>query len=208
MRHKLKEYQKKEDDAKIAKELKDKMLLEEAKKKSEAAERKKEDDELKKKAIEEYRQKEAKKKREEEEAEEAFQERMRKTLSQNGVPDYQISKIIKREEKAKKVNTTTAIAELSRPTYIRVRRKHLEPETLNVYKLPWSYDEEDEDFIIIKQWVPESLQETLFEHTRKIRERRQITYTTTELRKDRDQLLLIKKKDVKKKSPARNWFWT
>ena len=30
---------------------------------------------------------------------------------------------------------------LSRPTYIKVHRKHIEPETLNFYKLPWEGDD-------------------------------------------------------------------
>ena len=29
---------------------------------------------------------------------------------------------------------------LSRPTYVKIHRKHLDPETLNIYHLPWEWD--------------------------------------------------------------------
>jgi hypothetical protein len=30
--------------------------------------------------------------------------------------------------------------DLSRPTYIKVRRRYLHPDTLDCYQLPWEYD--------------------------------------------------------------------
>ena len=40
-----------------------------------------------------------------------------------------------KEEKPKK------LMDLTRPTYIKVHRKHLSPATLDAYNLPWEWDE-------------------------------------------------------------------
>ncbi|KAL8791930.1 MAG: hypothetical protein Q9195_005506 [Heterodermia aff. obscurata] len=58
----------------------------------------------------------------------------------------------------------------NRPTYIRVHRKYMCPETLDTYELPWEWDCRDSDYLIIKRWIPENDQDILFEHTRKLRE--------------------------------------
>jgi hypothetical protein len=60
----------------------------------------------------------------------------------------------------------------------------------------------DGSFILIKQWIPEHQQDILFEHTRKLREVKQITYTTQEIKKERDQLLLVRKKEPRKRSTS------
>lgn len=66
----------------------------------------------------------------------------------------------------------------------------------------------DVEYIIIKQWVPEHQQEVLFEHTKTIREGRLLTNATKEIKKERDKLLLVKKKEHRKSSPARSWMFT
>ncbi|OJI83017.1 hypothetical protein ASPTUDRAFT_44346 [Aspergillus tubingensis CBS 134.48] len=60
-----------------------------------------------------------------------------------------------------------------RDTWIKVHRKYLLPHTLMAYNLPWDWDENDDDYIIIKQWIAEDMQEELFAHTRRIRESRE-----------------------------------
>ncbi len=67
----------------------------------------------------------------------------------------------------------------------------------------------DSNYIIIKRWIPEHDQTILFEHTRKHRERKQLTDTTLELKKERDNLLLVRKKSPgRKRSPSRSWMFT
>ena len=222
----LMELERKEEEEKREKQLKEKMLLEQAKKEREEREREEEEKELKKKAVEEWqkeeREKKEKEKKEKEEADKEFEERTRQMLWRNGYSESQIERIMKKdkekdkdkEKKGKSVeliegsSNETRIIALNRPTYIRVRRKHLDPETLDRYQLPWEWDEEDDDYIIIKKWVNERDQEILFEHTRNLREQKQLTYTTLELRKERDQMLLVRKKHDRKKSPAKSWFQT
>ena len=74
---------------------------------------------------------------------------------------------------------------LSRPTYIKVHQKHLSPETLDAYQLPWERDnvssfclsvdalidhyQNDPNYLIIKRWIPEKDQDILFEHTKALR---------------------------------------
>jgi hypothetical protein len=68
----------------------------------------------------------------------------------------------------------------------------------------------DPSFIIIKRWIPEDDQEILFEHTRKLRDRRRLTITTTEVTKERGRLKLVREKSpARKRSPARvSYFLT
>jgi hypothetical protein len=92
----------------------------------------------------------------------------------------------------------------------QVHRKHLLPETLDTYRLPWSWDDVDGNYLIIKTWISEDLQEELFQHTRRIREGKVLTQTSstlTELRvndRNKDKMYL-----VRKKSPSRrSWIFT
>ena len=67
----------------------------------------------------------------------------------------------------------------------------------------------DLNYIIIKRWIPERDQDILFEHTKKLRERKLLTDTTVELKKERDQLMLVRKKSPtrpRSKSRPRSWL--
>ncbi|CAI7623092.1 unnamed protein product [Penicillium glandicola] len=55
-------------------------------------------------------------------------------------------------------------------TWIKVHRKHVLVQTLQAFNLPWDWDKDDGNYIIIKQWVSEDQQEELFAHTHNIRE--------------------------------------
>ncbi|KAL8649052.1 MAG: hypothetical protein Q9226_005740 [Calogaya cf. arnoldii] len=69
------------------------------------------------------------------------------------------------------INSTKEL-ELVRPTYIRSHVKHLSPDTLDAYDLPWQWDQGDSDYLIIRTWLNESDQDILFEHTRNLRNSR------------------------------------
>lgn len=140
---KLEELERKEKEEEARQRFEEEMILKEAKK----AKKKKEEDELKKKAIEEYNikmlEEKAKKDKEKKEADEDYQKRVKKDLAKFGYEEEDIAKILKGEKdkehgghgKQKK------IMDLSRPTYIKVHRKHLSPDTLDEYELPWEWDE-------------------------------------------------------------------
>lgn len=69
----------------------------------------------------------------------------------------------------------------------------------------------DTNYIIIKQWIPEGDQVVLFEHTKKLRERKMITDSTMELRREKDNLLLVRKKSPgrsRSRSKSRSWMLT
>ncbi|EYE95800.1 uncharacterized protein EURHEDRAFT_411523 [Aspergillus ruber CBS 135680] len=57
-------------------------------------------------------------------------------------------------------------------TWVTIHREHLLPETLDAYQLPWEWDEEDPNYIIIKHWFSRDVQEELFAHTRRLRKQR------------------------------------
>ncbi|OQE26939.1 hypothetical protein PENFLA_c006G08751 [Penicillium flavigenum] len=84
------------------------------------------------------------------------QERMKQKEKEN---EHILKK--KREEKGE--------TEKEKTTWIKVHRKHLKPDTLIAYNLPWDWDKHNK-YIIIKQYITEELQKELFAHTRRIRE--------------------------------------
>lgn len=58
--------------------------------------------------------------------------------------------------------------DLARPTYIRVQTRHLLPETLEHYHLPWEYDQNDDKYLLVKQYIDHDFQNELFQHTKTI----------------------------------------
>ena len=109
--------------------------------------RKKEAEEvaLRKLVFEEYTLKklqEELKKEEKEEADKAFKERVWTTFAAAGYDESSIEKILEKEGKGQgQGQGQKKITDLTRPTYIKVHRKHLSPETLDTYDLPWEWYE-------------------------------------------------------------------
>ena len=72
-----------------------------------------------------------------------------------------------------------------------------------------NYYQRDSNYIVIKQWIPEGDQIILFEHTKKLKERKMITDSTVELRREKDNLLLVRKKSParsRSRSKSRSWI--
>lgn len=80
-----------------------------------------------------------KKKQQQEDEDKAFNERMRSTLIKAGYSEESIEKTLK--GKQEKGDKGKKIMDLTRPTYIKVHRKHLSPDTLDLYDLPWEWDD-------------------------------------------------------------------
>ena len=80
------------------------------------------------------------KRNENEEEEKAFQNRMKATLLKAGYSDASIEKTLLGELHSKDDTGPEDIHAL-RPTYIKVHRKHLSPDTLDIYDLPWEWDD-------------------------------------------------------------------
>ena len=132
----LQELELREQEDAARQKFEEEKIIEEARKEKEA----KEIEALKKLTIEEHNAKvleeEMKKKKKKEEDDKAFQERMRETLTKAGYSEDSIEKTLKgKADKGKK------IMDLTRPTYIKVHRKHLSPDTLDIYDLPWEWDD-------------------------------------------------------------------
>ena len=62
----------------------------------------------------------------------------RRVLLANGYSDPEIEKII--QVMGHELTTTAPTSASIRPTYAKVSVKHIDPETLNEYRLPWEYD--------------------------------------------------------------------
>ncbi|MCJ1382164.1 hypothetical protein MMC17_005276 [Xylographa soralifera] len=171
-----------------------------------------------------------KKKKAEEAADKEYKERMWKTLLANGYSDHEIEEILRKgdgkhhehvhEHHSNEIiqvghgghghgpeivhvhDHAMTVVPLKKQMWTGVNKKHVDIETLDFYQYEWHWDDKNPDLIIIRQWVPEHEQEMLFEHTRKRRETR-LLITRTELKKEHNQLLLVRKKEhVRKKSPA------
>ena len=138
----LDELEEKEKDEAARQKFEEQRIIDEAKRAKEA----KELDALKHQAIEEHNAKlleeKMKEKQKKEDEDKAFNERMRTTLIKAGFPEDSIEKTLK--GKKEKAGTSTKILDLTRPTYIKVHRKHLSPDTLDLYDLPWEWDEVSE----------------------------------------------------------------
>lgn len=137
---KLADFERREEEEALRQKIEEEKNLEEARK----AKQKKEEKALKKLAVEEYNAKkledELKAKKKKEEEDQAFRERVRTTFGAAGYSEESIEKILQKGEKGSKHEGQKQIMDLRRPTYIKVQRKHLSPETLDVYELPWEWD--------------------------------------------------------------------
>ena len=161
---KLEELEKKEEQEALRARYEEERLVEEAKKakkkKEEAefkkkaveeyeiekAERKRKEAEAKQKAIEEYErqmaEEKARKEKEKKEADEEFERRVKKTFTEVGYDEESINKVLKKAEEGGKLHKKDKdkILSLRRPTFVKVHRKHISPETLDAFDLPWSWD--------------------------------------------------------------------
>ncbi|KAJ5517629.1 hypothetical protein N7453_000051 [Penicillium expansum] len=101
-------------------------------------------------------------------------------LSSMGYSEEEIELIMKKKKKEKKAKKEKKEKkkEETNPTWIRVHHKHLLPETLIAYNLPWDWDEHNHNYIVIKKLITEDFQEDLFSHTRRIREEKVVTQTS------------------------------
>ncbi|KAL8809301.1 MAG: hypothetical protein Q9200_003535 [Gallowayella weberi] len=89
---------------------------------------------------------------------------------------------------------TTESMDLHRPTYVKTHKQFMSPETLDAYGLPWEWDSNDSNYILIKRWINKDDQDELFEHTRRLRSSRTLTNPVVELKKESGILKLPRRK--------------
>ncbi|KAI4277132.1 MAG: hypothetical protein LQ337_002005 [Flavoplaca oasis] len=236
---KLEELERKEEEEAARERHKQEMLIAEAKK----AAKKKEEEEFRKRVIEEAErekyEKELKEKKKKEEEDKMFKARLKDMYLAQGYSEESIENMIKDAEKKRKgshgrhspqsphalvgghdgamvhIQKEMNVVNLSRPTYLKVHRNHLSPDTLDAYDLPWEWDESDSNYIIIKRWISENDQDKLFDHTKKLREQRQqqklLMSAPVELKKDPNgKLKLVREKSPagRSRSRSRSWMFT
>ncbi|KAL9042155.1 MAG: hypothetical protein Q9180_000803 [Flavoplaca navasiana] len=240
---KLEELERKEQEEAARERHKQEMLIAEAKK----AAKKKEEEEFRKRVIEDAKreeyEKELKEKKKKEEEDKMFKARLKDMYLAQGYSEESIETMIKDAEKKRKgshgqhsphsphalvgghdgamvhIQKEMNVVNLSRPTYLRVHRNYLSPDTLDAYDLPWEWDERDSHYIIIKRWISENDQDKLFDHTRKLREQREQRQqklltsapVPVELKKDPNgKMKLVREKSPlgRSRSRPRSWMFT
>ncbi|KAK5079208.1 hypothetical protein LTR64_002372 [Lithohypha guttulata] len=197
--------------------------------------RKKEKEEaevLRKRILAEEVERKKKEKEKAEKEEEEFQQKVKEKFMRAGYsPDY-IEDILDEKKKSSSLarvgsksrrRENQLALEVSRPTYIRVQVRHLSEDTLDYYGLPWEYDENDRRYILIKEYIGHDFQQELFEHTRKLRVKKQkllitdgyVKDTVTTLKpkdvyKDSrsDEMFVVRRKSVSKSPSRRSWMFT
>ncbi|KAI4171009.1 MAG: hypothetical protein LQ343_004546 [Gyalolechia ehrenbergii] len=220
---KLDELEKKQEEEEARERAKQAMLLEEAKK----AAQKKEEEEFKKRVLAEAEreryEKEMKEKKKKEEDDKIFKARLKDMYLARGYSEESIENMIEDAEKKNKghgishdntmvkITDQTKVVDLNKPTYIKVHRKYLSPDTLDAYNLPWDWDDQDSNYLVIKRWINQVNQDKLFAHTSKLREQRLLTSSSpVELRKDRKgNMMLVRDKSPSRqrsRSTSRSWF--
>lgn len=231
-----------EKKKKEAEEERRRIILEEEERKKKE---KDEHEELRKKILAEEEEKERERKAKEKAEEDEFQMRVKERFMKHGKlhslqtfrvrhtkqrpgysPDYIEDILENKKALVRKTSTRRAENQLAiegaRPTYIRVQVRHLYPETLNEYELPWEYDPSDDRYILIKEYISHELQQELFEHTKRIKVRREkllitdgyVKKTETTIKpkdvyKDSksDDMFIMRRKS-QNKSPRRSWMFT
>jgi len=178
------------------------MLVKKAKADLAELERKKKEEEIRKRAIEDYNreqsEKELKAKKEKEKADKEFEAKVKAKFLASGYTEEEAERVLE----GKRNKTEVDVYDKRKTTFVKVHRKYLLPETLEAHGLPWEWDDRDGNYIIIKRWVDKDVQDELFEHTRKIKERKLIAYESPE--KQKDKLYIVRKKSPSRKS----WMFT
>jgi hypothetical protein len=142
---KLRILEKQEAEREHAEKLKKEIEREKAREVYERELKAKKDKELEKEYVGKWKREEAerkeKEKREKEEEERKFEERFKIKFMQAGYTEAQAEAVLqKRKKENEKKHQNTMAIDLSRPTWIKVKRKWLLPETLDHYYLPWEWD--------------------------------------------------------------------
>ncbi|KAK5938556.1 hypothetical protein PMZ80_009528 [Knufia obscura] len=205
------------------------ILLEEEERKKKEKEK---HEQLRKQILAEEEEKIAKEKAKKKKEEEEFQQKVKERFMKAGYsPDYiedildeksRKSALVTRKHSTRTSERQLAI-DMSRPTYIRVKEEHLLPETLDEYGLPWEFDRTDGRYLLIKEYISHELQQELFEHTRKLRIRREKLLITDGYTKDTvttlkpgnvfkdkssDEMYIVRRKSASKSPVRRSWMFT
>jgi len=108
------------------------------------------------------------------EFEQRLEDTMRKRLVQFGFQDNQIHAMINPEKVATMPQGTVppTILPTRQPTYPKTHKNYLDVETLEYYGLPWEWDRQDPNYIVILRELDSRELELLFEHTHRLRQRK------------------------------------
>jgi hypothetical protein len=162
-------------------------------------------------AVQEHIQNKAKWKGDKEESDRLFEERVKAKFNAAGYSEEEATGAVRKKMDRRPTETL----DWAKPTFVKVHRKYMLPETLEAYNIPWEWDEvisdnvfcvrhlltvnlglqRDSNYIIIKRSFKQDFLDELFEHTKKIKERKLISYESPE--KYTDRMYLVRKESPK-----------
>lgn len=149
----------------------------------------------------------------------SFEHRVKEKFLVAGFTEEETQRILssKQDSNAK---PTTEESDDSKKRYVKVHRKYLLPETLEVYHLPWewakvsfpdqntnrfSHIQSDSNYIIIKKFVERDLMDELFQHTKDVKDRQAAT-GKVQAGEDRETLYIVRKKTDPSRSRRSVYF--
>ena len=168
------------------------------------------------------KRKEQEQKEKEEKEHKEYLERVRKDFGKFGLSDEQIEYMIKHDERKKhkedrleaeyemdhhhhghkrrsghKVSDALVVKEKSshKPIFPKVKRADLAVDTLKYYDLPWEYDYDNPDYIIILKELTEHDTDVLFEHTRRLRSRKTLALTMEDKKGDKPEYAWVRRRN-------------
>lgn len=168
---KLEALEQKEEEEAARERAKQEMLLADAKKAAKAKEEKEFRERVLAEAEREKYEKEMKEKKKKEEEDRVFKQRLKDMYLAQGYSEESIELMLVDADRKKKkghdghgsssphsigshsgeivkITEQTKVMDLSRPTYIKVHRNHLSPDTLDAYGLPWQWDDVSSTFLL------------------------------------------------------------
>ena len=122
-------------------EERERIIKEAERERDEKKRRKKEENE---RVVEEWKLEQAKKKeKEKQEAEEyrkKFEDDFKKTMLARGYDMKSIEAMLEKKDDKNHTGSALVPLDLNRPTYIKINRKYIHPDTLDAFNLPWEFD--------------------------------------------------------------------
>ncbi|KAL9616738.1 MAG: hypothetical protein Q9160_008426 [Pyrenula sp. 1 TL-2023] len=149
----------------------------------------------------------------------SFEHRVKETFLAAGYTEEETQRIFSSKQD---LSTKPAADDMddSKKRHVKVHRKYLLPETLEVYHLPWewakvsfsaqkthnfSHEQSDPSYIIIKKFVEKDLMDELFQHTKAVKDRQAATGQVS-AGEDRETLYIVRKKTDPSRSRRSVYF--
>ncbi|KAJ5928376.1 hypothetical protein N7466_007332 [Penicillium verhagenii] len=97
-------------------------------------------------------------------------QRLREMLQEWGHDDDFIQQRLQKRDDIRKLLEMEEEAQDKKGTWLKIRREDILSATVIAHELPWTWAEDDPDYIIIQRWLSNDFLAELYEHTRCVRD--------------------------------------